>query len=1470
MHHFNNDLIWVSLVMALALTSFSSHYTIKDTNSTVSAQFNHLTLTPPPSNCQSPDSLVLANFYNATNTSDICWTTEWNLDECITTWEELVLNDNCRVIELYLTENELCNTIPAEIGNLEELTLLKLNGNNLIGNIPPEISQLQQLTFLDLDHNNLTGEIPPEIGNMAALQILDLWNNQLTGIIPVEIGQLSQLTHLELADNHLSGSIPNEIENLVQLEVFDISVNDVGGTIPSEFNDLNQLKVLDLWGNRLIGNIPSLLSLEQLEYAQFADNRLTGTVPDFRNAPLKRLWLSLNQLDSLPPFMWEISTLGNQADEGLQIDENNFTFDDILPNMPIQDFANFIYAPQRKFYQDTLITRVEGENLTIDLGIDAGIDSHSGIFQNSSPNEYRWYQDGNLVATTDVNSLSFNPIQASDAGTYEVKVTNPDAPDLELCSHLIRIVVEPWIPTNTCGEEGYADLRFPDINNPNLVMTNGSIDNITWPGYANFNITYTVEGTANIKGFRSNGYLNNDGIWDHLTNADYTAEFQNLNYDNSNDIPALLVETQAGQETVSTYHFPDNPAYFDLLIGDVDDSDKVLIEVRDANNNLIVLNTPLLGHLAAAMPATPPIWNVTESSLTSPANAESYVNYAIFRFENQPVSSITLRFTGPAQSNCEIGTSATCAHFYTSLYARNIEQESVITELSATICEGESFEVGTSTYSQTGMFVDTLTSSNGCDSIVHLDLTVADTPSTSERTETSCSNTVNLIANLPNGFTGEWTNPNDPSFSSTMPETSINNLEEGEHQFIWSLYQENCLQAQDIVTIIYQSINVQIDTLLTQGTCIEIGGMTFCEPIDTSFMIAADCDTLFEVSIDVENNLNYELIAENTQCVGSFVLNVISGGQAPYTLTWHNLSTGEMGMIESQDGHFEVSNLSAGTYAISLTDSAVDMLTIVDSIEIETEINIEAEILFDAPNCAEDLIPVVRVEIRENGAIVTDPEDNGYIIDWNNGQIGNDTLFNVIEGWYGVTVIHEICADTIEVPVIEATAPPMINATTMTTAARCTGVNNGGIMLSVEGGTPDNGNYQIQWPDLNIDETTTAQSLSNLAAGDYTYIITDSMGCQLTDLVSIEVEKALSLIDTIQPLRCPQGSDAQIKLIANTSIDSIFLPYSFDWFWLNSENPSIVDTDTSSIISGLSADTCSVFLTDAEGCELEAEFIISELNFASAYAGQDSSTCKETFWLNANLPTGTIGEWSSSNPALIFSDSTSPQVLVENLQLGNNELIWTLSTDDCPAYHADTLYLNVDIPQLRADSYMLMLENEMGTLTENLLINDAVVNRADWTIIIENQPTWGEVAVDSTDLGAFTYIYTARNTAHEPNDQFTYALRHRTDSCSTDVALVQIQFSGLSDMPNDVITPNGDYINNYLVFPDSENYLDPEIRIYNRWGNLVYQKKPYMNNWYGVNQNGKNLPEGTYYYILEYNLLNNERQRIKGDITIVR
>lgn len=67
------------------------------------------------------------------------------------------------------------------------------------------------------------------------------------------------------------------------------------------------------------------------------------------------------------------------------------------------------------------------------------------------------------------------------------------------------------------------------------------------------------------------------------------------------------------------------------------------------------------------------------------------------------------------------------------------------------------------------------------------------------------------------------------------------------------------------------------------------------------------------------------------------------------------------------------------------------------------------------------------------------------------------------------------------------------------------------------------------------------------------------------------------------------------------------------------------------------------------------------------------------------------------------------------------------------------------------------------------------------------------------------------------------------------------------EIPN-VITPNNDTLNDSF---DLTGYDVAKLIIYNRWGRKVYEKANYLNEWHGQNNHGNDLPDGTYFYIVD-------------------
>lgn len=85
-------------------------------------------------------------------------------------------------------------------------------------------------------------------------------------------------------------------------------------------------------------------------------------------------------------------------------------------------------------------------------------------------------------------------------------------------------------------------------------------------------------------------------------------------------------------------------------------------------------------------------------------------------------------------------------------------------------------------------------------------------------------------------------------------------------------------------------------------------------------------------------------------------------------------------------------------------------------------------------------------------------------------------------------------------------------------------------------------------------------------------------------------------------------------------------------------------------------------------------------------------------------------------------------------------------------------------------------------------------------------------------------------------------------------------------------TPNGDGINDNLKFLGLENAQSSELIIYNRWGTEVFRIPDLSNDvgWDGKNNDGNELPEDTYYYVLNVVSKNNSKDTYKGFIVLKR
>ena len=86
-------------------------------------------------------------------------------------------------------------------------------------------------------------------------------------------------------------------------------------------------------------------------------------------------------------------------------------------------------------------------------------------------------------------------------------------------------------------------------------------------------------------------------------------------------------------------------------------------------------------------------------------------------------------------------------------------------------------------------------------------------------------------------------------------------------------------------------------------------------------------------------------------------------------------------------------------------------------------------------------------------------------------------------------------------------------------------------------------------------------------------------------------------------------------------------------------------------------------------------------------------------------------------------------------------------------------------------------------------------------------------------------------------------------------------------------TPNGDGVNDtWFVYDQNFCLTNPggaKVTVFNRYGSKVFESKDYANKWDGT-YNGKPLPDGTYYAVIEFTLFDGSKQVRRTDVTILR
>jgi len=312
-----------------------------------------------------------------------------------------------------------------------------------------------------------------------------------------------------------------------------------------------------------------------------------------------------------------------------------------------------------------------------------------------------------------------------------------------------------------------------------------------------------------------------------------------------------------------------------------------------------------------------------------------------------------------------------------------------------------------------------------------------------------------------------------------------------------------------------------------------------------------NCFEQITVLVQSPQVMSLDDVSTNVTCFGlsnGSVNLVPSDGTFPYTFAW----TGPNSFTSSQE---DITNVITGTYSVTVTDavgckiSGTYPITQPQDLQItSTQTNVLCFGQF-------------------NGTINTNPSGGTtpYTYLWNNNS-NNQNLINLDAGIYSLTVTDaQNCQEQLSVTV---TQPNQLAATSSVTNVNCFGQSTGAIDVAVTGGTQL---YNYSWNSGQL-----IQDITGVPSGSYVLTITDANGCTLQHNKTISQNSQIMVGQTITNVSCNGQSNGAIALTATGGAT----PYTFAWTGPNSFTSSQED------LSGLSAGTYSLILTDNLGCNI--------------------------------------------------------------------------------------------------------------------------------------------------------------------------------------------------------------------------------------------------------------------------------------------
>ena len=692
------------------------------------------------------------------------------------------------------------------------------------------------------------------------------------------------------------------------------------------------------------------------------------------------------------------------------------------------------------------------------------------------------------------------------------------------------------------------------------------------------------------------------------------------------------------------------------------------------------------------------------------------------------------------------------------------------------------------------------------------------------------------------------------------------------------------------------------EPLSGQGTN-QVAGL-FAGDWNVTVTDTSGCDTTVVFTIIEPELLDADSLVTNATCNddpgdGSIILTV-TGGTPPYNYQWFDAANNDLGVNNDT-----INNLTEGIYHCVVLDSNLCSDTFVAIISENSSETISAE--------SQD---IVCFGANDGMAWVTyNCSDAPCTVAWYDGLgvdlgLSTDTITNLSPGTYIVGVTNN--SGCVVYQPVEVNEPPELFLNTTLTDASCSGVCDGEVIADVSGGVAP---YTFLWtPEPGSGQGTSVAG--DLCAGDYSLLLTDSVGCSITfDFTITELEGITSNL---------QSGDANCYDICDgwATVDPVGTSGSYSYLW--SPEPDFGQGTDS--VSGLCAGDWSVLITDIiNGCNITDTFNISQpdsiwvsdtLIVTPECPADSSGSITITVaggtqpynyqWFVGNQPIS--GATDSSIIDLIPGDYTVEIIDANGCIIGETYLLGSISDLNADAGNdstycegngpaeligsgngithvwldtlgnvlnmGDTLIID---PPPGEHAYIFQVSDGICTASDTAWVNvlpapvvDAGPDQEiiiDETVVIGGNPT----APDNSFINWSPSLGLSDSTVANPiaspivTTEYSVYVVSENGCASNDTMLIKVvpEFE-----PNDGFTPNGDGINDVWIIGDVGPFPNIEVVIFNRWGELLFSSTGYSEPWDG-RYDGKPVTVGTYYYVID---LHDEKypDPFTGPLTIMR